>query len=68
MNRRGVTTRMPRDGGELERQEAAKYRKWAKAITYDYPHTAKALDTLADIYETEARHHDEAAERLDWEF
>ena len=43
-NRRGVTTRMPRDGGELERQEAAKYRAWAKAIAYDHPHTAKALD------------------------
>ena len=66
-NRRGVTTRMPRDGGELERREAAKYRKWAKAIAYVYPHTAKALDTLADSYEWEARRHDENAERLDWE-
>ena len=50
-NRRGVTTRMPGDGGELERQEAAKYRTWAKAIAYDHPHTAKALDTLADEYD-----------------
>jgi transcriptional regulator with XRE-family HTH domain len=66
-NRRGVTTRMPRDGGELERQEAAKYRTWAKAITYDHPYTAKALDTLAERYEWEARRHDEDAERLDWE-
>ncbi len=66
-NRRGVTSRVPRDGGELERQEAAKYRAWAKAITYDHPHTAKALDTLADRYEWEAKRHDEDAERLDWE-
>jgi transcriptional regulator with XRE-family HTH domain len=66
-NRRGVTTRMPRDGGELERQEAAKYRTWAKVIVYDHPHTAKALDTLADAYDWEARRHDEDAERLDWE-
>ena len=66
-NRRGVTTRMPRDGGELERQEAAKYRAWAKAISYEYPHTAKALDRLADRYEWEAKRHDEDAERLDWE-
>ncbi len=66
-NRRGVTTRMPRDGGELERQEAAKYRTWAKAIAYDHPHTAKALDTLAESYDREARRHDEDAERLDWE-
>jgi hypothetical protein len=65
-NRRGVTTRLPRDGGNLERQEAAKYRNWAKAIAYEHPHTAKALDTLADSYEDEARRHDEDAERLDW--
>jgi hypothetical protein len=66
-NRRGVTTRMPRAGGELERQEAAKYRAWAKAISHVYPHKAKALDKLADRYEWEAKRHDEDAERLDWE-
>jgi len=66
-NRRGVTTRMPRDGGELERKEAAKYRTWAKAIAYDHPHTAKALDSLADPYEWEASRYDQDAERLDWE-
>nr|WP_192355983.1 helix-turn-helix transcriptional regulator [Mesorhizobium mediterraneum] len=65
-NRRGVTTRMPRDGGELERLEAGKYRTWAKAIAYDYPRTAKALDTLADDYESDALRHDEDAERIDW--
>lgn len=67
MNRRGITSRMPRDGGNLEREEAAKYRNWAAAIIYDHPHTAKALDTLAERYEDEARHHDEDAERLDGE-
>ncbi len=67
-NRRGVTTRMPRDGGNLERQEAAKYRNWAKAIAHEHPHTSKALDILADSYENDARHHDEDAERLDWEY
>jgi hypothetical protein len=66
-NRRGVTTRMPRDGGALERQEAAKYRAWAKAVSYEHPHTAKALDHLAERYEWEAQRHDEDAERLDWE-
>jgi transcriptional regulator with XRE-family HTH domain len=66
-NRRGVTTRMPRDGGALERNEAAKYRQYAAALAYEHPHTAKALETLADSYEVEARRHDEDAERLDWE-
>jgi hypothetical protein len=66
-NRRGVTTRMPRDGGGLERNEAANYRAWAKAVSYEHPHTAKALDHLAERYEWEAGRHDEDAERLDWE-
>jgi transcriptional regulator with XRE-family HTH domain len=66
-NRRGVTSRMPRAGGELERKEAAKYRTWAKSVAYDYPHTAKALDSLADGYEWEASRFDQDAERIDWE-
>ena len=66
-NRRGATTRTPRAGGELERQEAAKYRTWAKAIAYDHPRTAKALDSLANQYDSQARRHDEDAERRDWE-
>jgi transcriptional regulator with XRE-family HTH domain len=66
-NRRGVTRRGLRDGGKLEREEAAKYRAWAKAIAYDHPHTAKALDMLAESYDREGRRHDEDAERLDWE-
>lgn len=37
-NRRGVTSRMPRAGGDLEREEAAKSRTWAKSIAYDYPY------------------------------
>ncbi|MBL6615453.1 MAG: helix-turn-helix transcriptional regulator [Reyranella sp.] len=66
-NRQGVTTRSPRDGGALERHEAAQYRAWAKAVSYEHPHTAKALDHLAERYEWEAQRHDEDAERLDWE-
>lgn len=67
-NRRGVTSRGPRDGGDLERQEATKYRKWAESISIEHPYTAKALNTLADSYEVEAKRHDESAERLDWEY
>lgn len=66
-NRRGVTSRMPRDGGTLERDEATHYRTWAKAVSYEHPHTAKALDSLAESYDWEAQRHDEDAERLDWE-
>jgi transcriptional regulator with XRE-family HTH domain len=66
-NRRGVTSRMPRDGGQQERDLAAKYRAWAKAIVVEHPYTAKALDNLAERYDWEAKRHDEDAERLDWE-
>ena len=65
-NRRGVTSRMPRDGGDQERHEAEKYRRWAKAISIEHPHTAKALDRLANSYEWDAKRQDEDAERLDW--
>jgi hypothetical protein len=32
----------------------ARRRTWAKAIGYNHPHTAKALDTLAESYDWEA--------------
>jgi transcriptional regulator with XRE-family HTH domain len=66
-NRRGVTTRMPGDGGELERGEARKYRAWAEAIGFDYPHTAKALSSIAESYDWHAEREDQSAARLDWE-
>jgi len=43
-----------------------RYRAWAKAISFEYPHTAKALDGLADGYDWYAQREDEDAERLDW--
>jgi hypothetical protein len=63
--RRGVTSRMPRDGGEQERQLSAQYRAWAKVISFEHPQTAKALGDLADRYDWDAQRHDEDAERLD---
>jgi hypothetical protein len=66
-NRRGVTSRLPRDGGQLERNEAETYRRYAEALNYDHPFTANALNALADSYENDARREDEDAERLDWE-
>ena len=66
MNRRGVTMRNLGDGGDLERKEAAEFRHWASAIAFDHPHTARALDAIADSYEHDAQRQDERAERLDW--
>jgi transcriptional regulator with XRE-family HTH domain len=66
-NRRGVTTRAPRAGGGLERVEAATYRRWAAAIAFGHPFTAKVLAGFAESYDWDAKRHDEDAERLDWE-
>lgn len=66
-NRRGVTTRHPRAGGALERDEAANYRRWAQDIAFEHPHTAKALSAIADSYDRDAGYHDESVERMDWE-
>ncbi|PMR77777.1 HigA family addiction module antitoxin [Billgrantia endophytica] len=61
-NSRGVTTRMPGEGGSQERNLAAKYRKWGEAILPTHPFVAtKLLLELADTYEREAMHHDNDA-------
>jgi transcriptional regulator with XRE-family HTH domain len=66
-NRRGVTTRMPRSGGQLERDEAARYRGWAAVIEFEHPYVAGILNEIAEQYDRDARRHDEDSERLDWE-
>ncbi|MDI4662641.1 MULTISPECIES: HigA family addiction module antitoxin [Cobetia] len=61
-NSRGVTTRMPGEGGSQERDIAAKYRKWGEAILTTHPFVAtNLLLELADTYEREAMHHDNDA-------
>lgn len=67
LNRRGVTSRMPREGGQKERNLAVEFRVGAKSIEAEHPFTARALEDLAEHYESEARLEDEGAERLDWE-
>jgi hypothetical protein len=46
-NRRGVTTRMPTDGGGQERDEAAKYRSDAKASALLWLRTPTVLERIA---------------------
>jgi hypothetical protein len=66
-NRRGVTTRMPRDGGQQEQDLVAQYRAWSAVVGAEHPYTSKALDRLALSYEHDAEREDEQAARLDWE-
>lgn len=65
-NRRGITSRLPRDGGELERGEAGFYRKMSRLTNVEWPHISAILDRLAKSYEHDAGWHDDDAERLDW--
>ena len=66
INRRGVTVRMPDEGGGLERALAARFRKDAKATALDWPRTAALLERIAQHFEDDARREDEAAERRQW--
>jgi hypothetical protein len=62
-NKRGVTSRSLTEGGQQERNLAATYRGYAALIHEAWPRTAAILRSLADNYESEARSHDEQAER-----
>ncbi|AUW47192.1 hypothetical protein CUJ84_pRLN3000054 (plasmid) [Rhizobium leguminosarum] len=65
-NLRGVTTRLPRDGGSQEHQLVLKYREWSRATALEWPRTSAILENIAKSYEQDARLHDDDAERLDW--
>lgn len=65
-NRRGVTTRMPSDGGGQERSLAAIYRADAKASALLWPRTRAVLERIADGYEADAAREDQSAEQRDW--
>ena len=58
-NSRGVTTRMPDDGGEQERSLAKKYREFGRKILSSYPFVAtKLLFAIAESYEHDAKRYD----------
>jgi hypothetical protein len=55
-NSRGVTWRG--EGGNQERDLAAKYRTWAERLHFDYPYVGGVLEEIAESYEREAGWHD----------
>lgn len=69
-NNRGVVTRDPQGGGDLERSAASKYREQEEALRDRWPRTARIFRYLADSYEAEAKGEDSQSERfrrgLDW--
>lgn len=58
-NSRGVHWRG--EGGEQERELAAKYRAWAEHLQFDYPYVGGVIEGIAASYEREARREDSEA-------
>ena len=61
-NARGVTTRGFGDGGDQERELAAKYRDWSKKLSFEYPYVAKLLEEIARQYDYDAQYWDTTEE------
>jgi hypothetical protein len=65
-NRRGVTVRLPTDGGQQERELAALYRADALACAFTWQRTQAVLERIAEGYERDAAREDQFAEQRDW--
>jgi hypothetical protein len=65
-NKRGVTTRLPTDGGTLERVEAKRYREWSEKTRLEFPRTSAMLSGIADSYDADAKYQDDRADMLQW--
>lgn len=68
-NSRGVTTRMPTDGGAQERALAERYLKYAEIVSDQWIRTASMLRKIAASYTADARREDTSAELTEdlWE-
>jgi addiction module HigA family antidote len=55
-NARGVHWRG--EGGAQERELAAKYRRWAQQLVFDYPYVGSVLESIAASYDREAEWQD----------
>lgn len=62
LNNRGVTTRGVFDGGEQERELAARYRGWANQTAGTWRRTSRVLRGLAEDFERQAEREDESAQ------
>lgn len=62
LNSRGVTSRGVYDGGQQERDRAARYRDWSSTTASKWPRTSRILRSIADSYERDGRRQDAEAE------
>jgi hypothetical protein len=65
-NRRGVTVRLPTDGGQQERELATQYRADALACAFTWQRTQAVLERIAEGYQRDAVREDQGAEQRDW--
>jgi hypothetical protein len=65
-NSRGVTTRLPTDGGTQERDLAARYRAWSEGTRLEFPRTSALLAGIAESYELDAKRQDDRADIQQW--
>lgn len=66
INKRGVTTRRPTDGGEQERDLAARYQGWSEKTRLEFPRTSALLAKIAKGFEWDAKFHDDDADMMQW--
>jgi transcriptional regulator with XRE-family HTH domain len=66
INKRGVTTRLPTDGGAQERDLAKLYRRWSENTRLEFPRTSAMLAKIAKHYEWDAEFHDNDADMQQW--
>jgi hypothetical protein len=65
INGRGIHSRGHRDGGQQERDLAAKYHRYADASRLRWPRVSAMLRNLGRFYETDARRMDDRTEEHD---
>ncbi|MGB7431330.1 MAG: hypothetical protein WA921_02535 [Ahrensia sp.] len=61
-NKRGVTTRLPYDGGDQEREIAQRYDGYAERVQIEFPLASECLKQIAESYRRDATRHDRSAE------
>ncbi|NPU13518.1 helix-turn-helix transcriptional regulator [Bradyrhizobium sp. 83002] len=66
VNKRGATWRRPTDGGIQERDLAKNYRKLARDLRLEWPHTSAVLDQLSQHYLRDGVDSDDDADRFQW--
>ena len=57
-NAHGGFTRGVWEGGDQERELAAKYRRWAQLRRVDYPFTSSVINRIAEYYDDDAKRED----------